>query len=83
MSIPPQTVLRGCAGGGRLLTRDGLFVVHILHITKVASPWVAPHSPPAAGGHELLDPPVARAPGNGEAVAVIVLRIVGLLALET
>jgi hypothetical protein len=67
----------------RLLTRDGS-VVYILHITTVASLW-GPHSPPAAAGaiHELLG--LTRGLGRlGLAMMLrcIVLRIVGLLALE-
>jgi hypothetical protein len=70
----------------RLLTR-AIWCIHRSHHYG-ASLWVAPHSPhPAAAGgvlHELLDP--TRGLGRlGLAMLLrcIVLRIVGLLALET
>ena len=80
MTVPPQAaVLRGCAGGvSLLLTRDELYVVYILHITTVASLWVAPHYPPP--------PPVDTRLGRlglATLLRCIVLSIVGLLALET
>jgi hypothetical protein len=72
----------GCAGCARLLTRDGLrcrmspkdmyCVMHIYtSLAAVASLWVAPHAPPAAGG--VLAPrshPWLGAPGPRHAVAV-------------
>jgi hypothetical protein len=63
--------------------RDGLYVVYILHITTVASQWVARtlHLPPPV---ELSHDPTRGLGRLGLATLLrcIVLRIVGLLALE-
>ena len=87
MTVPPQAaVLRGSAGCARLLARDELCVVYILHITTVASLWVGPALSRRKWSisHQLLD--LTRGLGRlglATLLRCIVLRIVGLLALET